>query len=61
MTPERYKRIGELFDEALELAPAERALFLQQACGEDAGVSAEVEKLLRGTNISLSSASTRSG
>ncbi|HWQ31686.1 MAG TPA: protein kinase [Blastocatellia bacterium] len=46
MTPERYKRIGELFDEALELAPAERASFLQQACGEDAGLCAEVERLL---------------
>ncbi len=46
MTPERYQRIGRLFDEALELAPTERAAFLEQACGEDAGLRAEVETLL---------------
>ena len=50
MTPERYRRIGRLFDEALELAPEERAAFLDQACGPDAGDDAElrveVEKLL---------------
>jgi eukaryotic-like serine/threonine-protein kinase len=46
MTPERYQRIGELFDAALELAPAARATFLRQACGADADLRAEVEKLL---------------
>ena len=33
MTPERYQRIGQLFDEALELAPEQRAAYLEQACG----------------------------
>jgi eukaryotic-like serine/threonine-protein kinase len=46
MTPERYQRIGELFDEVLERAPTERAAFLEQACGADAVLRAEVEKLL---------------
>jgi serine/threonine protein kinase/TolB-like protein/Flp pilus assembly protein TadD len=50
MTPERYQRIGQLFDEALELAPEQRAAFLEQACSPggdaDAGLRAEVEKLL---------------
>ncbi len=46
MTPERYQRIGELFDQALELAPEARATFLEQACGADTELRAEVEKLL---------------
>ncbi len=50
MTPERYQRIGQLFDEALERAPEDRAAFLDEACGpeacDDAGLRAEVEKLL---------------
>lgn len=46
MTPETYKRIGVLFDEALERAPAERADWLQQACGADAELREAVEKLL---------------
>jgi Tol biopolymer transport system component len=46
MTPERYRRIGELFDEALERAPEERAAFLKEASGDDAELRIEVEKLL---------------
>jgi serine/threonine-protein kinase len=50
MTPERYQRIGRLFDEALGLAPEERAAWLDQACspdgGADTGLRAEVENLL---------------
>jgi Tol biopolymer transport system component/serine/threonine protein kinase len=46
MTPEQYKRIGELFDAALERAAEERNAFLDQACGADAELRTEVEKLL---------------
>nr|MBA3442379.1 serine/threonine protein kinase [Pyrinomonadaceae bacterium] len=46
MTPERYQRIGRLFDEALERAPEQRTAWLEQVCGKDAGLRAEVEKLL---------------
>ncbi len=46
MTPETYQRIGILFDEALERAPAERADWLRQACGADAELRAAVEELL---------------
>jgi Tol biopolymer transport system component/tRNA A-37 threonylcarbamoyl transferase component Bud32 len=46
MTPERYQRIGQLFDQALEFAPEQRADFLKQASGDDAELYAEVEKLL---------------
>ncbi len=48
MTPERYQRICQLFDEAVELAPAERAAFLAQACGADVALRTEVEKFLAG-------------
>ncbi len=46
MTPERYQRIGQLFDEALELSPEHRAAWLEQSCGADAELHAEVEKLI---------------
>jgi eukaryotic-like serine/threonine-protein kinase len=46
MTPERYQRIGQLFDEALERAPEAREAFLEQACGADIELRSAVEKLL---------------
>jgi len=46
MTPERYKRVGQLFDEALELAPEQRAAWLAQACGADTALRGEVENLI---------------
>ncbi len=46
MTPERYQRIGQIFDKALELTPEERPAWLQEICRADAELLAEVEKLL---------------
>lgn len=46
MTPERYERIGELFDQALELAPAEQRAFLLRVCGQDNELRDAVEKML---------------
>lgn len=46
MTPERYKRIKDLFHRALERPPAERPAFLNEACGDDAALLAKVEALL---------------
>ena len=46
MSPERYQRIGELFDQALELTPERRAEWLDNATGVDAGLRVEVERLL---------------
>jgi len=46
MTPERYQHIGQLFNGALKLAPAERRAFLIQACGLDTELRDEVERLL---------------
>jgi Tol biopolymer transport system component len=46
MTPERYRQVGRLFDEALEREPEARGAFLEESCGQDAELRAEVERLL---------------
>lgn len=46
MTPERYQRIGRLFDEVLEQPPENRIDWLEKACHGDAELRSEVEKLL---------------
>jgi Tol biopolymer transport system component len=46
MTPERYEFIAQLFNEALALAPEQRSAWLEEACGGDVNLRAEVEKLL---------------
>src|SRR6185436_14870078 len=46
MTPERYHKIGELFDAARRLPSEERSGFLAQACGADEALRHEVEALL---------------
>jgi serine/threonine protein kinase/DNA-binding NarL/FixJ family response regulator len=46
LTPERYQQIGQLFDEALELAPEQRAAWLAKVCSDDARLLDDVEKLL---------------
>ena len=48
MTPERWRRIDDLFDAALRLAPAEREPWLREACGGDEDLRAEVDRLLAG-------------
>ncbi len=46
MTPDRWARIDQLLDDAMELPLAERAAFLKQACAEDDELRQEVESLL---------------
>jgi serine/threonine protein kinase len=46
MTPERWQQVGRLYQEALELGPDERTVFLAQACGNDFDLRQEVESLL---------------
>ncbi|MDQ6708008.1 MAG: serine/threonine protein kinase, partial [Acidobacteriota bacterium] len=46
MTPERWERIKELFEAALEQPPARRGEFLAGACTGDASMHAEVRRLL---------------
>jgi eukaryotic-like serine/threonine-protein kinase len=48
MFPEQWNKIGEIFETAVEIAaPAEREIYLAEACGGDVELRAEVEKLLR--------------
>ncbi|MFN0084998.1 MAG: protein kinase domain-containing protein [Blastocatellia bacterium] len=46
MTPDRWRRIEQLYHEALAHAPADRAAFLAEACAGDADLGREVESLL---------------
>ena len=48
MTPERRAQVREVFGAALETPEAERPRFLEAACGGDADLCAEVERLLAG-------------
>ncbi len=47
MEPERWRRVEELLHAALELPAAQRQAFLEEACGDDAALAAEVESLIR--------------
>lgn len=46
MSPERFRQIGELFDDSLAVPKDQRAAFLRHRCGADASLRAEVESLL---------------
>jgi serine/threonine protein kinase len=46
MTPERWQRIKQIFDEALAMEANRRVAFLDQACAEDAELRREVTSLL---------------
>jgi formylglycine-generating enzyme required for sulfatase activity len=47
VSTERYARLKEIVNAALDLAPAERAAYLGAACGDDRELLAEAEELLR--------------
>ncbi|MBZ5620472.1 MAG: serine/threonine-protein kinase [Acidobacteriia bacterium] len=44
--PEDFRRIREVFESALEHSPADRATFVEHACGGNALLVAEVERML---------------
>lgn len=46
MTPERWQQIEEVFHQAVEIVPTERASFLDQVCRDDLELRREVESLL---------------
>jgi serine/threonine-protein kinase len=46
MKPDRWRKVDELFEAALEREPNSRAAFLDQACGSDKELRREVEKML---------------
>src|ERR1051325_11096973 len=43
---ERYHRVKEIFQEAIEMEPAVRAEFLDGACADDDALKAEVERMI---------------
>src|ERR1043166_8206694 len=47
MTPDRWKRIEQLYHSALLRPESERRTYLAQACPGDQGLLREVEELLR--------------
>lgn len=46
MTPERFRRLEEVFDAVADARPDEREHVLARLCGDDAALRAEVEALL---------------
>ena len=46
MTPERFQKIGEIYDQALDLEPDQRSAFLYEMCVDDEDLRREVEALL---------------
>lgn len=46
MTPERWSRIKDIFAAALDREPTQRASYVEEACGDDAELRAEVSSLL---------------
>src|ERR1041384_6626002 len=46
MTPERWQRVKQIFDSALQFEPAQRSVFLAGACGDDDALRTEVESLI---------------
>ena len=46
MNPERWKKVDDLLEAALECPPSERAAFLEQACAGDDELRGELESLL---------------
>ena len=51
MTPERWDRVKQVFEAALELEPASRTAFFDSACQGDSELRAEVERLLAENDI----------
>ncbi len=46
MSVERWKRVNELFQQALDLDPEARRAFVSKECGGDLEMQAEVDSLL---------------
>src|SRR5262249_25247227 len=46
LTPDRWERIRQLLDAALDLEPGQRESFLAEACGDDRSLRGQVEDLI---------------
>lgn len=55
MTPERWQRIKDLLQQAMDLAPEERPAFLDRCCSSDHSLRQEVETLLCSSDEARSS------
>ena len=53
-SPERWAEIERLLDQALDLAPEHRPVFLERTCSSDPVLGAEVRRLLRATEAAES-------
>src|SRR3954463_49416 len=54
MTPERWRKVDEIFQAALELKPDERTAFLDNSCAGDEELRREVESLISSDEQGLS-------
>src|ERR1051326_6107329 len=54
MTPERWQKVDEIFQAALELNADERAAFLDKSCAGDEELRREVESLISSDEQGLS-------
>lgn len=54
MSPERWRRVEDLYQAALDVPSAGREAFLVEACGEDSSLRVQVEALIRRTEYSNS-------
>ena len=48
---ERWRRLSELFERALDLDPAARAVLLEGECADDPQMRAELERMLAADSI----------
>jgi len=46
LTPERWQKLRDVLEQALELAPEKRSRFLDVACSSDSTLRSEVQSLL---------------
>ena len=46
MTPERWQKVEEIFQAALDLVPEERGRYLSEVCADDVSLKSDVETLL---------------
>ena len=51
-TSDFWKRLDDLFNQAMDTDPSSRAQFVQQACGDDTRLRGELESLLRSAEAS---------
>ncbi len=56
MDTQRWKKLEALFNAALELMPADRSAFLEDACGEDVALRKELHAMLRASEESMAMA-----